>query len=293
MIAVETGGAWATAFDIGTLGSTAILDGVSCSDATDCTAVGEDAASHPFYVTETAGMWGSEHEIPITGSTGAAWAVSCSSATSCAAVGNDYQSNEAFYAIETSGAWATPVEVATLGTTGVFFGVSCPDATSCTAVGWDEGTNEPFYDYLTLAGATTTSFARATTTTSTTSTTMPTTTTTLPMSPPPKQQTLNLAVSFPTGSASLSKANQNAIDRFVEKVISAHRHLIYVAGYASPRGTLTENTSLIAERAKVVSNLVRQFLVRQHISGVAVSVERGGIKYLPSQFKDQVATLSA
>ena len=41
----------------GSPGGGAYLYGVSCSDASDCTAVGDDNNGQPIYATETAGTW--------------------------------------------------------------------------------------------------------------------------------------------------------------------------------------------------------------------------------------------
>jgi hypothetical protein len=301
MLAVETNGIWATPIDIGNSGSGALLTGVSCNDATDCTAVGQGAASRPFYVTEAAGSWGSPQDIAIPGSTGGAWSVSCPSASNCTAVGGDYESNKAFYSIETSGTWANPVEVTSTGSTGIFYGVSCPDASYCTAVGYDEGTNEPFYDVLSIAAPLvpppptttilTTTTEVATTTTPSTTTTTPSTTTTTPSAPPSKNPSLKLTVRFPTGSAVLSQSSQAAIKRFVNRVISERGSLIGVSGFASPRGPRKENASLILERAEVVSRYVHKVLNLEGSVTIAVRIRRGGIKHLSSQFDDQVATL--
>ena len=38
--------------------------GVSCADASDCTAVGWDFNSQPVYATETAGVWGAATVVP-------------------------------------------------------------------------------------------------------------------------------------------------------------------------------------------------------------------------------------
>jgi hypothetical protein len=97
-------------------------NGVSCTSATDCTSVGGDVA-----VIETAGVWG-----PQTVFSGVYLSsVSCTSATDCTAVGND-NSSEPLYVTETAGVWGLPTEVPGLG---VFTGVSCTSATDCTAVG--------------------------------------------------------------------------------------------------------------------------------------------------------------
>ena len=116
---------------------------------------------------------------------------------------------------------------------------------------------------------------------------------TRPPTRPPKIRTLNLTVGFATGSAILGRANQADIKGFVKEVILERRRLISVSGYASPEGPLGENSSLVLQRAAVVSNFVRQTLGQDKARRVMVRTKIGGIKRSPSQSQDQVATLSA
>jgi outer membrane protein OmpA-like peptidoglycan-associated protein len=101
-----------------------------------------------------------------------------------------------------------------------------------------------------------------------------------------------VTVDFPTGGAIVSPADQLVIERFVRTAIAEHRRIIHVSGFASPEGSRAENSSLVRERAAAVANFVRQYLALRHILRIVVTVNGGGIKHLPSQLSDQVATLS-
>ena len=119
------------------------LNGVSCSDATDCVAVGFDYAT-PGSLTQTlVETWdGTSWSIATSPDVGSGdnllTGVSCSDPTECTAVGSSYSS---------AGAWRTLVEswngttwtAATSPDVGsgdnMLAGVSCPDATDCVAVG--------------------------------------------------------------------------------------------------------------------------------------------------------------
>jgi hypothetical protein len=116
-----------------------LFDGVSCSSAGNCTAIGNDnngSNGEPIYATETAGVWSSATEIPATGG-GLFTGVSCTDANDCTAVGLDYDPNwELVYATETAGVWGSITEIPTTGG-GHFSGVSCVSIGNCTAVGTD------------------------------------------------------------------------------------------------------------------------------------------------------------
>jgi large repetitive protein len=130
----ETAGTWGEPTD-SHASEPAYFSGVSCTGATDCTAVGEDGNDQPFYQTETGGTWGTPTQISASGSFSG---VSCTSATDCTAVGQG-----GFYATETDGTWGPATGIS--GTTSVSLsGVSCTDATDCTAVGQD-GNDQPIY----------------------------------------------------------------------------------------------------------------------------------------------------
>jgi len=161
--ATETNGTWGpfTVFTVpAALGSSGYFTGVSCTDATDCTAVGADGNGQPFSVTETHGVWGpaaTEVPVPIPGgdsNLGSQFSsVSCSNALDCTAVGYEqfddgfFQYFEPIYATETNGIWgpATEVPVGGFPARGEFAGVSCANATNCTAVGHNLTGGPGFY----------------------------------------------------------------------------------------------------------------------------------------------------
>jgi hypothetical protein len=64
-------------------GTGGLLNGVSCTDATDCTAVGGDDDGQATYATETDRVWGPVTEISAPGGGGFFDAVSCTDATDC------------------------------------------------------------------------------------------------------------------------------------------------------------------------------------------------------------------
>ena len=165
--ATETSGSWSGATEISAPVGGAGFFGISCIDATDCTAVGYDnGSSQPFYATETSGSWSGATEIsapyPESGFNG----ISCTDATDCTAVGTDALSNP-IAATESGGIWGAATEVfapsavasglagqyahgcSGIGSgcgpdTDTFYAVSCTSATDCTAVGVDDNqTGQP------------------------------------------------------------------------------------------------------------------------------------------------------
>lgn len=160
MVATETGGTWGQAQEI-TVGAAAnrgatagaILYGVSCSSAGNCTAVGDyvDGSGNfqAMAVTETGGTWGQAVKVgsPSNAGTdpfGQLNAVSCTSAGNCTAVGNYSDSSfgaHVMAATETNGTWAQAGEVtlptgaSTANGFNELLGVSCPTAGNCVGVG--------------------------------------------------------------------------------------------------------------------------------------------------------------
>ena len=132
--ATETDGTWGPITDIpGAVGGQ-VATGVSCSDATDCTAVGDaPTGGTPFYATETDGTWASASSVPGLTSLDAA---NCLNTTNCTAVGGGVVNNvvEPFYVTESDGTWGTATEISG-GDGSSLTSVSCSDATDCTAVG--------------------------------------------------------------------------------------------------------------------------------------------------------------
>jgi len=136
---VESDGTWGPATQLsdipGGTSSSDGLNGVSCSDATHCTAVGEDGNGQPFYVTEQDGSWGTPTQVSgFPSGSGGFTAVSCPTTTDCTAVGSD-----GVYAIETHGIWTAHPGFFGSAT---FSAVSCTDAADCTAVGGEDYATE-------------------------------------------------------------------------------------------------------------------------------------------------------
>jgi hypothetical protein len=72
---------------------------VSCVDAANCIAVGEedpDSFDEPIYASETNGVWSTNTEIPASGG-GSYSSVSCVVANRCVAVGMDNKPDDAIY----------------------------------------------------------------------------------------------------------------------------------------------------------------------------------------------------
>ncbi len=146
--ATETDGTWGPVTEIpgGTsitgLGEFTDLSGVSCTDALDCTAVGDTGdmgGNVPVYTTETDGTWSAIQTFSASTNEGNLTAVSCIDAADCTAAGNLSIGNTVpGWVTETVGTWGTPTEIAdTPSGFGSFSGVSCSSATDCTAVGRD------------------------------------------------------------------------------------------------------------------------------------------------------------
>lgn len=109
---------------------TGAFAGVSCTSASDCTAVGSDSNGEPLYATETGGVWGAGTEI---GGGGSLEGLSCTASSVCTAIGDVGRS---LYATETNGVWAAGPGVAqsTESLSG-YSSVSCTAASDCAAVG--------------------------------------------------------------------------------------------------------------------------------------------------------------
>ena len=141
----ESGGTWGSAAVLsapsGGSGPLYIagFNSVSCSDATDCTAVGGNKFSS-IYATETGGTWGPVAVIP--GSPVGIAQVSCTSAGNCTAVGQDTNDGEPLYVTQSGGSWGAFTDISAPAGDG-FNSVSCTSAGNCTAVGEDP--SGPFY----------------------------------------------------------------------------------------------------------------------------------------------------
>ena len=146
----ESGGTWGAITEISIpAGDISIqlyeFNSVTCTSATDCTAVGDDG-SGPFYASESGGTWGPARGIADAGGGGMLYGVSCTDATDCTAVGGD--NDGLSYATESSGIWGSVADIGGTSADGAgnggLYGVSCTSATDCTAVG-NDGNFEPIY----------------------------------------------------------------------------------------------------------------------------------------------------
>ena len=126
-----------------TLGGYASLNSVSCTSATNCTAVGYDGAPGLTVITGNPATWalGDVREISSASLGGyvALNSVSCTSATSCTAVGYDAYQNILTLAGNPS-SWAfSDIANQTLGAAngflGYFFSLFCTSSSACTSVG--------------------------------------------------------------------------------------------------------------------------------------------------------------
>jgi len=110
------------------------LDGVSCTSATACTAVGDSANSDGTTVTLAESWNGTAWMIqatPAPDQSSDLSGVSCTSATACTAVGNI---NSIGPLIERWDGTTWAVQTGSAG--GLLTGVSCTSGTTCTAVGF-------------------------------------------------------------------------------------------------------------------------------------------------------------
>jgi hypothetical protein len=120
-----------------------LLNGVSCTAATACTAVGDSLTSAGIDMTLAERWNGNSWKIqptPNSGATGSVLqGVSCTAANACTAVGyhiDIYGTSELTLAERWNGtSWAIQPTPNGALVTGSLFGVSCTAATACTAVG--------------------------------------------------------------------------------------------------------------------------------------------------------------
>jgi len=137
-------------------GSHGVLNGVACTSATACVAVGVDDNYEPLVLAGNPATWTAAQAKEITlgasfGSNGGLSGIACTSATACVAVGSDapYQplvlaGNPATW----TAAQAKEITLdASLGSNGGLSGIACTSATACVAVGKNQ-TGQP----LVLAG---------------------------------------------------------------------------------------------------------------------------------------------
>jgi hypothetical protein len=157
MEATETSGTWGQAAEItaptnaGT-DPNAVLKGVSCTSAGNCTAVGtyEDSSGNgqAMEATETSGTWGQAAEITAPSNAGTnpealLYSISCTSAGNCVGVGSYLDSSshvQAMEATEIRSTWEQATEVTAPSNAGAnpeaaLKGISCTSVRKCTAVG--------------------------------------------------------------------------------------------------------------------------------------------------------------
>jgi hypothetical protein len=113
--------------------TTAQLNGVSCTSATACVAVGTDP-SGAFSETWDGTSWSLLGSNPAGTGSGLS-GVSCVSATDCVAVGSD--SSGVLAEVWNGSTWTIQPTPNPSGSSPSFTGVSCTNASSCTAVGYD------------------------------------------------------------------------------------------------------------------------------------------------------------
>ena len=131
-----------------------VFASVSCTQASDCTAVGGDS-SGAIYATESRGAWGPIGEVPIVGGSNnnQFTGVSCTDNLNCTAVGWVAPGNDntaPIYATESNGVWS-PAIALTLpqGVIATFSGVACSAPSECVAVGQEEpGTPALSYRFM-------------------------------------------------------------------------------------------------------------------------------------------------
>jgi len=115
-----------------------VLDGVSCSSATACTAVGS-GVNAPLAERWNGAGWSIQPTPKPAGTQPVSlFSVSCPTAAECTAVG-DYESSATGYiplAEEWNGA-AWSIQPIPIPSNGVLEHVSCPAVSACIAVGWD------------------------------------------------------------------------------------------------------------------------------------------------------------
>ena len=136
------GSTWTTESPANPSGAESSLDGVSCTAANACTAVGRSYYSSSGAEATLAERWdGSSWAIQVTpnpAGSAALYAVSCLSSTACTAVGDVISANATRTVAEhwDGSVWAIETTPNPPSYNGVLFGVSCPSPTACTAVGY-------------------------------------------------------------------------------------------------------------------------------------------------------------
>ena len=101
--ATETGGVWGTATELTASGSGSFT-GVSCTDPTDCSAIGTGNGD-ALTSTESAGVWSAPTTITSNSGTIVVTGLSCTGAGDCTAVGHEPGSEEGPGHLPRPGRW--------------------------------------------------------------------------------------------------------------------------------------------------------------------------------------------
>ena len=142
MVDTKTLGIWGPDQLLSYSSSSAYFTSISCTDALDCTTVGEGDAV-PIYANESDGTWGAVTDTPDV--SGYLNSVSCTRIGDCAAVGDGTTDDPISFALvdtETDGTWGTPTDLYSIWDDPSLASVSCSSAGDCTAVG---NNNPPVY----------------------------------------------------------------------------------------------------------------------------------------------------
>jgi hypothetical protein len=124
-------------------GGSTLLDGVSCTSATTCTAVGDytNKVGNPLTLAErwNGTSWSIQTTSNPKGFNSFFAAISCTSATACTAVGSSFNSSGGAPALAerwNGTSWSIQTTAPPTGSFQTdFYAVSCPSATACSAVG--------------------------------------------------------------------------------------------------------------------------------------------------------------
>lgn len=155
--AQETSGVWGDVQQVATPAGDSnneSFTGVSCVDANDCVAVGNDEYTStssiiPIADSFNSGVWGTVAELTTPTSYGYLYDVSCVDSSDCTAVGTDDNANNVATApIEitlTGGVWGTAAELSSSDpTVTILKSISCVDSMDCTAVGQSNDINDGY-----------------------------------------------------------------------------------------------------------------------------------------------------
>jgi hypothetical protein len=135
-----------TGWSLVSIAGAGALQGVSCSSATSCVAVGNDGHAGALTMHWDGATWSRDANASAPGTYDYPTAVSCVSSSDCTLVGKRASSQPDQLLIEhwDGTNWSLATSPALPGTSSPSLsGVSCTSATSCTAVGWVNGYTTP------------------------------------------------------------------------------------------------------------------------------------------------------